>query len=708
VGSFKNIFIFLLVNLFFVFEQGLSSTLFDDLEKVKEIDEEINDDLPFYYNASMLGGYFNMPSARMPPTGMAGFGGAGVPPYNIYGLSFQPFSRIELSANYRTFNGMLDQNMGKQGFGNEAERIGNLKIAIIAPEDGLPHSPILTFGWDDFIGTSRFNSQYGVLTKEWKRYNFEASLGWGKGRIKGFFGGVAWSPLRKTDVWLLKDISLVAEWDAINYKKHPHEHPWGRKVKSRVNGGLIFVGWDMLQVSLNSVRGEKLGGSASMRYPLGSTEGIFPKVKDPQNYTSPVDLEPLGVVRPDKRFAEELSFAFSDQGLDLYHACLYKTEEGKALWIKLVNNRYREERVVRERTQDLLAALTPPDIKTVTVVVEADAFPCHEFHFRNVDLQNLRLGLVGEQELSVLAPRKEAKKIPYHCPTIFQRHKKIWSFTARPQFLSFFGSARGKFKYNIGFLAMLDGYLFDQYYYRIQPAYLIHSNAWSLRDIDKINPSQLINVRTDTIKYYQNNSVALEKGYLQKSLNLGKGWFYRAAAGYFERAYGGLATEFLYYPVKGNWAVGFEGAGLLKRDYRGLGFTTKIRKLNGTHPSFFHFLGYQYFLDIYYFFKPLDLDFKVKAGGFLARDKGARFEVARTFKSGFRLSLWYTWTNGHDKVNGRTYFDKGFALWFPLDFFLPQSSRNYFTYAMSAWLRDVGAVSETGKELFWTLREERE
>ena len=202
--------------------KGYASTLFDDLERVKEIDETINDDLPFYYNSSMIGGYFNTPSARMPPTGYAGFGGAGVPPYNIYGLSFQPFSRVELSANYRTYNGILDQNMGRDGFGDEAERIGNLKLALIAPEDGLHYMPILSFGWDDFFGTSRFNSQYGVLTKEWKRYNVEASLGWGKGRIKGFFGGIAWSPWRKTDTWLLKDISLVAEWDAINYKKHPH------------------------------------------------------------------------------------------------------------------------------------------------------------------------------------------------------------------------------------------------------------------------------------------------------------------------------------------------------------------------------------------------------------------------------------------------------------------------------------------------------
>jgi hypothetical protein len=29
-------------------------------------------------------------------------------------------------------------------------------------------------------------------------------------------------------------------------------------------------------------------------------------------------------------------------------------------------------------------------------------------------------------------------------------------------------------------------------------------------------------------------------------------------------------------------------------------------------------------------------------------------------------------------------------------------------YAMSAWLRDVGAQADTGKKLYWTLRKERD
>ena len=59
---------------------------------------------------------------------------------------------------------------------------------------------------------------------------------------------------------------------------------------------------------------------------------------------------------------------------------------------------------------------------------------------------------------------------------------------------------------------------------------------------------------------------------------MGRGWFSRLAAGYFEVAYAGIAAEALYYPVQSNWAIGFELAGFRKRSYFGMGFQG-VRKL---------------------------------------------------------------------------------------------------------------------------------
>jgi hypothetical protein len=690
--------------------EDTGSSLFRDLQLVEKINKKINDKLPFFYNYSMVGGYFNMPSARMGNVGDLAVGYAYVPPYRIYGTNFQVMERIELVANYRIMHGNTELNFGNEGFGDDAERIGNAKLALLAPEDGYGRLPLIAIGAEDFIGTRRFNYKYIVVTQELLDANLEWSIGWGKGRIKGFFGGLAWTPFRNTENPLFKHLTLMAEYDAINYKKHHHEHNDGREVKSRINVGFSLIAWNALQVSLSSLRGEEIAASASLRYPLGSTKGFFPKIDDPLNYRSPVDTEPLDGLRVEKEFAQQLAYAFSEQGLDLFSLYVVYDEEGrKNLWMKVVDNRYRQESVVRERIQHLLASLTPADIHLVTVVIEADAIPSHAYRFRTQDLFYYREGLASAFELKTLSPKIEAPFVPdeYESSRLFIRRKKIWTFTARPRLITFFGSAQGKFKYNIAAVAVPEGYLLEEIYYKFQFAYQIKSSMMNLGDVDRINPSQLLTVRSDSIRYFQTNTVAMEQAFLQRSWNLGKGFFYRAAGGYFEPAYGGVAMESLYYPVDSCWGIGLEAATVLKRRYKGLGFTTKVRRLHGTVPHYVGYVGLQYFLDLYYEFKPLSLNFKISIGEFLARDKGIKTEVSRYFPSGAYFGLWFTYTNAHDKVNGHTYYDKGFFFSIPLDMFLRQSSRNYVGYAMSAWLRDCGAQAETGKRLYPTLYEER-
>jgi hypothetical protein len=697
-----------MIVLFFVVSLSIAlaseGDLFQDLAQVEAIDKKHQDRLPFFYNYSMMGGYFNMPSGRMPQEGEVGLGGARVHPYNNYGLSFQYFNRVELSLNYRVFTGMLAPTFGHEGFGDDAERIGNIKVAINIPGDGFPELPIFALGADDFIGTKRFNSQYLLITQQWLGANLEATLGWGRKRIKGFFGGLAWTPWRHSEIFFLKDLSLLAEYDAIDYKNYPHEHPRGRKFDTRVNVGLSYILGDTLQLSVSSLRGKYIAASGSLRYPLGTTPGFFKKTKDPLLYRSPLDTEPLGMTRPKKDFAHELAYALGAQGLDLYR--VYITED-KTLWIKIINNAYRERSVVRERLERVLAALTPSDIKTVIVLDEGDGVPCYSYQFRTEDLYRYRQGTIGSFEMETLAPMRDPLPRPKPAERLFHRTKEVWLFTFRPRLLTFFGSSSGKFKYNVALIANPEGYLFDEIYYSAQVAYEVKSSTGGMGDFDRLNPSQLPNVRTDTIRYFQTNTFSLEMLYLQKSWYLGAGWYYRLAGGYFEPAYGGGATELLFYPAGSNFAIGVEEATVLKRQYKGVAFTHKIRRLKGYQPTYEHFLGVQYFLSLYYTLQPWDLDLKVMIGQFLAKDRGARFEISRWFPSGIQVSLWYTLTNGHDHVNGNTYQDKGFAFAIPLDFFLNKSSRSYIGYAMSAWLRDVGAVADTGKPLYWTLRLER-
>lgn len=695
----------------FVFKKNTdsSSGLLEELELVEKINQKLQDALPLFYNFSMVGGYYSMPSARMAPDGTVAFGVAIPPPYNIYGLNVQVLDRIEVSANYIVYTGLEEPGFGSQGYGDDAERSANIKIGVLTPSEDIPFLPLISYGANDFIGTKRFNSHYVVATKAWTEYDFEFSLGWGNGRIKGFFGGAAWSPFRKKETFF-KSLTILAEYDANDYKNSPGEHPSARSVKSRLNAGVNFLAFDCLQLSVSSVRGEKVGLAASLRQPLGTSKGFFSKVDDPKKYKAPVDTEPLGSLRPEAEFIHELAHALSEQGLDLYKAYLdYKEGGKKELWIKIVNNRYRDHDVVRERIQNLLGALTPSDVEAVTVVIEATALPCQSYRFRTEDLYRYRQGLIGFFEMELISPMKEAVKEPseYDAILLFRRVKPIWTFTLKPQFTTFFGHTSGKFKYNLSLTASPEGYLFDHIYYKAQLNYSTFSNAKGMTGVDKLNPSHMYVVRSDSMKYYESNTVHLTQAFMQRSWNMGKGFFSRLSAGYFEVAYAGVATEILYYPAGSNFAIGGEFASVWKRHYDGIRFFDKIPKFDGTKITYHPFTGIQAFLNLYYDFKPLSMDFKITGGKFLAKDLGARFEVGRYFSSGVRFALWYSVTTANEELNGSRYHDKGFSFMIPLDFFLRQSSRNYVGYAMAAWLRDQAAQSETGKTLYSIISQER-
>jgi hypothetical protein len=683
--------------------------LFLDLETVRKIDLELKDRLPLTINYQLQGGYFTMPTARTYDTGEIALSYSYVPPYRIWNAAFQFFDHIEATGNYWIYRGVLEGNFGHLGFGDDAERAVNVKFILLRKEDGFSFLPEFALGWNDFMGSCRFSSFYGVATQEFLSWNLEASLGWGAGRISGPFGGLAWSPLRHCNKWV-KGLSFVAEYDANDYRRHRHEHKDGRKVDFRINAGFQYRFLDRFQASASSIRGRNWAASIAFHYNLGESNGLYPKIYDLPVYSCPIDHEDLGLTRSREEFAQELAYAFKGQGFDLYSLKLVPKTEGKDwLWMKIVNIRYREEDLLRVRLQHILGGLLPNNVLGVTCVIEADGIIEQEYQFRSEDLRRYTAGKMGEDEFRVIAPLKEVSKIPnnYESIPLYKRSKKIWLLTFRPWLRNFFGSSTGKYKYETGFSLGPEGYLFGDIYYSLYGTWTLFSSLQKVGDRDILNPSRLLVVRTDALFYNRSNSFHVEKAFIQKSWNLGQGWFLRTALGYFEMAYAGASLETLYYPVNSDWAIGLEVSPLLKREYFGFGFQRKVRKLTDEGDKFFPYTGLQYFADFYYEYKPYHLEFKARIGQFLAKDKGIRFEVSRVFPSALRVGLWYTLTNANDEVNRHRYYDKGVTISMPLDLFLNQSSRTRISYSMAAWLRDCGASAAIGKRLYPTLYYER-
>ncbi|NGX54691.1 MAG: hypothetical protein KR126chlam2_00306 [Chlamydiae bacterium] len=684
------------------------ASLVDDLVVAHHWDAKLEERLPITYNHLLSTGCFTTPSARMAEGGEIGIGGAHAPPYLMWNARIQPFSHVEFSVNYRIFKEIRDEGLSPFGFGDFAARAANFKWALFTPEDSENILPGVAIGVEDFMGTKKFTNYFAVATQIWMKLGLETSLGWGAGRYtggpsRGVFGSASWFPWWNCCNKWTKGFALAAEYDPIDYSNPEREpHPDGRTSHLPINYGVKYNLCDLLHFSASRIRGDDFAYAGSLQYNWGKCEGLIPKVDDPPPYTAPVDREPLGCARPESVMVQQLNYALSEQGLRLTKAWI----KGQRLWISLINQCYRQEHVVRERVQHLLATLTPSNIAEVIVIVESYGLPCQQYVYSRELLLQLSSHRISPYEFDILTPRREAAQ---PCGRmIFHRRLDPWKCQISPRLESFFGSASGKYKYDFGVKANVEGFAPGNLFYEVQFSYSLFADIQNIGDFDKYNPSQLPNVLTDYVRYRQAGTFSTDIAYLQRSQNFGRGIFGRAAAGYFQVNYAGVAGELLWYPTCSYFALGIEGAVLKKRRYTGLGFQSELRRLDGFTETFHPYSTLQqFFLTAYCDIPEISVAAKASIGQFLAYDRGARFEMTRYFTSGLNITAWITITDAYDVMHGAVYFNKGISIELPLDLFFKCSSRRVWNYALAAWLRDAGAFITTGKPLFETINRER-
>jgi hypothetical protein len=691
-----------------------NDSLFHDLLLLKNSNDKYFDQPPIIYNHYGQVGYFAMPSARVRNDGDLSLGYSSVPPYNNLFIGFQPFSRLEAAFAYRIFTGIQDVHLSQWGFGDYADKGCNLKVNFLKPEDTDYTLPGLAFGWDDFLGSKMFSSQFIVMTQEWPQYNFEGTIGYGWGRIQGLFAGIAYTPFRKCSHFL-KGLTFIVEHDAVNYSDPNAEpHPDGRYQKIPFNYGLKYTWSKYFQVSLSQMRGRYFAVSSMATFDIGSFEGLFPKIDDPPYYRAPINIEPISKDRTKEYLIEDLAYALDLQGFDLIRASLeHSSFKLPALRLRIINRDYIYEPEVHKRLGYLLALLAPVNISEVIVVISSQNVLCQEYRFPRMALNYFATHQMSEYEFAVVSPVREVTFPKRRPEIIFDTAQKAVDWGISPLFSSYFGSSRGKFKFAGDIGAWVDGFVWYDVYYKAMASYSVYTTAGNLTNYDLLNPSVVLNVHSDVISYYQQKNIRIEQLYLQKSWTHGCGFYSKVGLGFFDIAMGGFNAEALYYPVDSNWAIGLSGSILWKRNYDDFGFMRKIRKYVGDgNTAYATWVPYdylsQYFLDLHYRFVDYPIGINVTVGQFLAGDFGMRTEVSRYFPSGLRVYAWYTFTNGHDRLNGTTYHDKGVGLSLPLDVFFTHSSKTRFNYSISAWLRDVGYRSPTGRTLYDVLYDERE
>src|SRR5258706_3829122 len=210
-------------------------------------------------------------------------------------------------------------------------------------------------------------------------------------------------------------------------------------------------------------------------------------------------------------------------------------------------------------------------------------------------------------------------------------------------------------------------------------------------DVSQASNSTLPHVRSDIADYYDHNGFKITKLMLNKYFHPEERVYVRASAGIYELMFAGAGGQVLYHPQTQPWAVDFSSDWLRQRDFIG----------------FFGFQDYQTVtaLAAFHYRMPFyGLTATVRAGRFLAKDSGARFELKRRFASGFEIGAWYTFTNGNDITSpgspDKPYYDKGIYGSIPLTAMLTRDTQVTSAFSLSPWTRDVGQMVQSPGDLY--------
>ena len=205
----------------------------------------------------------------------------------------------------------------------------------------------------------------------------------------------------------------------------------------------------------------------------------------------------------------------------------------------------------------------------------------------------------------------------------------------------------------------------------------IEANIWNNFDVNRPSDSVLPHVRTDFAKYFtegKNGIGNLESDY---NFRLSPEVFALVRAGYLESMFAGVGGEVLWRPEGQRWAVGGDLYGVQQRNFDRLFGLQPYRVLTG-HVA------------LYYASPWYGLNFVVRAGQYLAGDRGITFEMSRRFSTGVEIGAFFTKTNVSSAQFGEGSFDKGIMITIPIGWAVPIETQTQLFTILRPVQRDGG------------------
>ncbi len=207
--------------------------------------------------------------------------------------------------------------------------------------------------------------------------------------------------------------------------------------------------------------------------------------------------------------------------------------------------------------------------------------------------------------------------------------------------------------------------------------------------------SLLPHVRTDYLNFFTQGRDGFGQLGLDYRFRLAPGVFAIARAGYLESMYMGAGGEVLWRPSGERWAIGADLYDVQERGFDRLLDLQKYHVVTG-HVT------------VYWASPWYDLNFQVRAGQYLAGDRGITFMASRRFSTGVEVGAFFTRTNVSAAQFGEGSFDKGIIVRIPLGWVAPINTKNGLYTILRPVQRDGGQTLTNDATLYEETRQTSE
>lgn len=659
-------------------------------------------------------GYINMPSAFVEADGTITAGYSYDSPYGSFWTTITPLPFLQVTGRYVSITGIpgFSRVEGQYGsaYGRYKDKVADLKLRLSEESAWLPS---ISVGSTDVLGTELFKGSYLVASKVFgHEKNIEASLGYGRKRPEGLFAGVRWVP-QPMSPW-----AVVAEYDANNYAKDFRAAETFAKERGKgASVGLEYRwGWLGAQVAWHR---DHYSANAFVSIPFSEREFV-PKVYEPAPFdpkNAPIRVSPSEWGKPGGSGSLLIESLIAQD----FKNVRVQFEDG-TLKLSLTNSRISNMGRAVGRAVRTALAFAPEGTRAIQVSYTKQEQPIATYEF--VDLRRLSdylTGLLGRDafldtvvvryaqpadraaadEDGLLASVKDTRDglsmQVGHEGSIVQlasEDREANRFKLTPKMSFFFNDPSGALRYELWAAANYDRKIGQGLYLNSDLKLDLFENVSAVKQPSN---SLLPHVRSDVAEYKRGSRFKLNRLLVNQYSMPMERVYTRVSGGLYEEMFRGFGGQVLYLPKASHWAVDFTADALQQRGFRGW-FDKRDYKTVSALAAFHYRL-------------PYDITATARAGRFLAKDEGVRFEFKRRFASGVEIGVWYTRTNGRDITNPGTplnpYNDKGIFLSVPLSIMLPADSQASAGVALSPWTRDVGQMVASPGDLYDLVEQPR-